>query len=39
MSKKSIEALHFLIQELQNKYNIKDVDVMDCYLILENERD
>ena len=38
MSKEHIEALHFLIQELQNQYSIKDEDVMDCFLILENQR-
>ena len=34
-----IETLHFLIQELQNKYKITDQDLHDCYLILENSRE
>ena len=38
MEIETIETLHFLTQELQNKYKIKDIDLHDIYLILENNR-
>ena len=36
-----IDTLHFLIQELQNKFEISvdDQDIGLCYQILEEERD
>ena len=39
MEKNQIEALHFLLQELQDKYKITDQDIYDCFLILENARE
>jgi len=41
MDIEKIETLHFLIQELQNKFNISayDDDINLCYQILEEERE
>lgn len=39
MKREYVEALLFILHELQYKYNIEDEDIMDCFLMLENERE